>query len=375
MRIIRNPELKGILFILSVALVLGVLLAAMSGKLEQWGLPWFTGAKVVDKIVFVSDRAGTNEIYMMNLDGSDQQQLTRNARVLSAPAMSPSGNRIAFVGMCGSVSQVMAVGVGGGTPYALTSSSGSKRRPGYSPDGKKLSYIEAGRVYVAELNGSNPDPVLPTHQEMMSAMGDPMGRGSIPLYSTYAWGPDSESIAGVSSQDRLTDALIYLPKLESEAQRLTPAGPVMQVTGVSWAAEKPILAASLAIDKQAVLIVFDPSQKQPVPILALSLVRFGAPAVSPDGSVVVVPVESSSKKQSVGLLKIDLQSRRAGMLVKGLFENPVFSPNGDTILAARHDAKTNKRGIVTIDPASGEVTQLTREGDCFGAVFSPMSPK
>jgi len=375
MKLIRNPELKGILFILLIALVLGFLLTAMSGKLEQWGVPWFTGAKVVDKIVFVSDRSGTNEIYMMNLDGTDQRQLTKNARVLSAPAMSPSGNKIAFVGMCGSISQVMAVGVGGGTPYALTSSSGSKRRPGYSPDGKKLSYIETGRVYVAELNGGNPDPVLPTHQQMMSAMGDPMGRGSIPLYSTYAWGPDSESMAGVSSQDRLTDALIYLPKLEGEAQRLTPPGPVMQVTGFSWAAERPILAASLAIDKQAILIVFDPAEKQPRPILGLWLIRFGAPAISPDGSIVVVPVESSSKKQSLGLLKIDLQSRRWGMLVKGLFENPVFSPNGGTILAAQRDPKTDKRGIVTIDPASGEVTQLTREGDCFGAVFSPMSPK
>ena len=80
MRIIRNPELKGILVILLIALVLGVLLAGMSGKLEQWGLPWFTGARVVDKIIFVSDRSGAKEIYIMNLDGSDQEQLTNGAQ-------------------------------------------------------------------------------------------------------------------------------------------------------------------------------------------------------------------------------------------------------------------------------------------------------
>ncbi len=133
MRLIRNPELKGILGILLIALVLGVMLAGMSGKLEQWGLPWFTGAKAFDKIIFVSDASGTREIYSMNLDGSGRKQITKGARVLSAPAITPAGNRIAFIGMCGSVSHVMAVGVNGGTPYALTTSTGSKRQPGSAP--------------------------------------------------------------------------------------------------------------------------------------------------------------------------------------------------------------------------------------------------
>ncbi len=51
----------------------------------------------------------------------------------------------------------------------------------------------------------------------------------------------------------------------------------------------------------------------------------------------------------------------------------MFSADGGTILAAQLDAKTHKRSIVTIDPESGKVTQLTHKGDCFDAVFSPAS--
>lgn len=373
MRIIRNPELKGILVILLVALVLGVLLAGVSGKLEQWGLPWFTGGKMVDKIVFVSDRSGTREIYTMDLDGSDQQQLTRESRVLSAPAISSAGNRVVYVGMVGSISQIMAVGAGGGTPYALTSSTGSKRQPGYSPDGKKLSYIESGRIWAAELNGSNPDPVLPTHEEMGAAMGDPTGRGSIPVYSAYAWGPNSESFAGVSSQDRLTDAMSYLPELEGKATQLIPPAPGTKVTGLAFATETPLLAVSIEIGRQQALLAFDPEQKERRPLVVIRDGKIGKPAVSPDGSFVVVPVTTPAG--AAAMVKIDMQSGKAGMLVKGQFEDPVVSSDGGTVLAAQHDAKTKLRSIVTIDPESGELTQLTSDGDCFSAVFSPMSQK
>lgn len=375
MRIIRNPELKGILGILLIALVLGVILAGMSGKLEQWGLPWFTGARAFDKIIFVSDASGTREIYAMNLDGSGRKQLTSGARVLSAPAMTPAGNRIVFVGMCGSISHVMAIGVNGGTPYALTTSTGSKRQPEFSPDGKKLSYIEAGRVYVAEINGSNPDPVLPTHEEMAMAMSSAENRSAIPLYSAYSWAPDSAGLAGVSSQDRLTDSLSYLPEPEGELARLTPAGMRVRVVGLEWAGKRPLLAVSLDLESQRLLAAFDPEQKQLSPVMGVGLAKLGAPAVSLDGSVIVVPVETQGKGGGWAVVRADLGTERAGVLIKGRFEGLAFSPDGSRILAARFDDKTRKRAIVTIDPESGKVTHLTRDGDCFDAVFSPMSKR
>ena len=48
------------------------------------------------KIAFVSDREGNTEIYLMNSDGSNQQNLTKNSAKDEDPCFSPEGQRIAF---------------------------------------------------------------------------------------------------------------------------------------------------------------------------------------------------------------------------------------------------------------------------------------
>jgi len=376
MRIIRKSELKGILGMLLVVLIIGIVYAGISGQLEQWGIPWFTGAKVYNKIVFISDRSGTREIYSMNLDGSDQKELTRGARVLSAPAVSPAANKIAFVGMSGNVSQVFAVSAAGGSAQPLTASSGTKRDPAYSPNGKHLAYIESGKVYVADLSGNNPDPVLPTHEEIHSAVADALGRGAIPVYKTFTWGPDSVSMAGVTNVDKIRDILVYLPAPEGETKKFAGgANDTVSINGMSWTTSqvKKLLVVSMDMSGTAVLAIFDADQKAFQPILQLKGPTLGAPAISPDGSVVVVPIKAP--KLGSGLLKIDLQAERQGVICKGEFEKPVFSPRGDSIVAAQVDEKPGKRSIVGIDPVSGKVTVLADDGDCFDAAFTPVSEK
>lgn len=377
MSIIKNPELKGIAVILSIALALGVLLAGFSGKLEQWGLPWFTGKRILDKIVFVSDRSGTNEVYVMNPDGTGQRQLTTDSKVLSAPTISAAGNRVAFVSMIGSVSQIMAVGSGGGAPYALTSSTGPKLHPQYSPDGKKLAYIESGRVWVAELNGSNPYPMLPTSEEMAGAMQDSLGRGEIPIYSAFAWGADSNSLVGISSQNRMTDAITSLTQLRGEAHYVIPPNDEIQITGLGGATAGETYAASCVLpgkSPRGVICVFQANDDGIQPLQTLPDTEFGTPAVSADGSLVVVSFEDNKEKRA-GLLEIDATSHKSRLLCSGHFENPVFSAEGDIILAAQLDPETKKRSVVAIDSDSGEVTTLADDGDCFDAVFSPTSNK
>jgi hypothetical protein len=115
MSIIKNPEARGILVLILIIAVVAFVMMTTTGKLEQWfGITLFSGPRAFDKIVFVSDRTGTREIWIMNTDGSGQKQLTENARVVSAPAISPMGNRIAFVGSVGNAKQVFSVGTEGG---------------------------------------------------------------------------------------------------------------------------------------------------------------------------------------------------------------------------------------------------------------------
>ena len=46
--------------------------------------------------MFASERDGNREIYVMNIDGSEQIRLTDNPAVDSDPVWAPDGSRIAF---------------------------------------------------------------------------------------------------------------------------------------------------------------------------------------------------------------------------------------------------------------------------------------
>lgn len=48
------------------------------------------------RIVFVSDRSGHGDLYLLSLDGSNPQQLTENADFDKHPSWSPDGEQVAF---------------------------------------------------------------------------------------------------------------------------------------------------------------------------------------------------------------------------------------------------------------------------------------
>src|ERR1700685_3552673 len=60
-------------------------------------LAQFGGKSLVGtRIVFVSNRSGSKEIWVMNWDGTDQRQLTRYGSISTFPSASPDGRIVAF---------------------------------------------------------------------------------------------------------------------------------------------------------------------------------------------------------------------------------------------------------------------------------------
>ena len=57
-------------------------------------------------IVFISYRTGTWDLYIMKLDGSDEQRVTTNAKVEGLASWSPDGNWLAYVSSLSEVLQV-----------------------------------------------------------------------------------------------------------------------------------------------------------------------------------------------------------------------------------------------------------------------------
>src|SRR5690242_17396114 len=60
-------------------------------------LATFGGKSLVGtRIVFVSDRSGSKEIWVMNWDGTDQRQITKFGSISTFPSASPDGRLVAF---------------------------------------------------------------------------------------------------------------------------------------------------------------------------------------------------------------------------------------------------------------------------------------
>lgn len=96
-------------------------------------------------IYFVSDRMGKPDIWLMNLDGSSQRQLTNGALLGPGLALSPDGSKLAFSSLK-SISKPTAASGNiwimntNGTGLRQLTSDGSSQWPSFSRDGRKIAY-------------------------------------------------------------------------------------------------------------------------------------------------------------------------------------------------------------------------------------------
>ena len=93
------------------------------------------------RIVFTSLRDGNNEIYVMDADGGNQENLTNHPAYDGQPDWSPDGTKIAFVSLRDGVSQIYVMNADGKNPIRLTDGPRWKYDPDWSPDGKQIAFV------------------------------------------------------------------------------------------------------------------------------------------------------------------------------------------------------------------------------------------
>jgi Tol biopolymer transport system component len=93
------------------------------------------------RVVFVSTRTGSKEIWIANADGTNQTQVTfLSGASVGSPHWSPDGTRIAFDGNAHGSSDIYVVPVEGGKPVRLTTDPANETRPSWSSDGKWIYF-------------------------------------------------------------------------------------------------------------------------------------------------------------------------------------------------------------------------------------------
>ena len=146
-----------------------------------------------DRIVFSSYRDGNAEIYVMDADGGNQENLTNHPASDTQPDWSPDGTKIAFCSRRdGGVSQIHVMDADGKNVIRLTDGRGQKRHPDWSPDGRKIAFSVddlADHIAVMDADGRN--------------------REKLEDEARYpSWSPDGKQIAFVSFRDGLSEIYV-----------------------------------------------------------------------------------------------------------------------------------------------------------------------
>ncbi len=194
------------------------------------------------KIVFVSDRDGNDELYLMDYDGANQTRLTFNKYRDYMPAISPDGKRIAFTSYRETIAGLYLMDLEKKKIIPI-SNRGTNFAASFSPDGKKIAFCSTmdgnSEIYVATLDSDGIQNIKrltfneaidtapcfsPTGREIafvsdrggtpqiyiMDAEGSNVRRVSFggTYHDAPAWSPDGERIVYVSRLDNIFDLYV-----------------------------------------------------------------------------------------------------------------------------------------------------------------------
>lgn len=181
---------------LAPVLIVGILLIT---KPASAAFPGVNG-----KILFQSNRGSTGDIYIMNPDGTQQVNLTRNGVVNSRGAWSADGQKIAFHSRRDANFEIYTMDANG--DKRLTFTAAIDFDPAWSPDGTKIAFDssrdDASReIYVMNADGSNV-----TRLTFQPGVVDHMA----------AWSPDGTKIAFRSNRDGNEE--IYMMNADGSGQ-------------------------------------------------------------------------------------------------------------------------------------------------------------
>lgn len=143
---------------------------------------YLTGEEGISRtrIAFVSEQGGAKELHVIDYDGENLRQITRDRSIALSPAWSADGSRLAFVSFRRGDPDLYQVSLASGEITLLSGRPGPDMAPAFSRDGRRLAYAATidgnSELFTADANGRNPRRITSNRAIESAVCWSPTGR-------------------------------------------------------------------------------------------------------------------------------------------------------------------------------------------------------
>lgn len=227
-------------------------------------------------LAFASTRGGSDDVYMIRVDGSEIKRLTNNPANDNEPAWSPDGSRIVFVSDRNGNPQILLMNADGSDQHPLSQPPsprpGAPRdlSPAWSPDGTRIAFqsdrdtpLGSFEIYVMNADGS----------QQMRVTNDPAYDGC------PSWSADSRRLAFLRNRDGTANIWV-MDANGANASQLTNTG---ADSCPAWSPDGTRMAFDSRRDGNSEIYIMNADGSRAVNLTRNAASDFG-PTWSPDGT-------------------------------------------------------------------------------------------
>jgi Tol biopolymer transport system component len=226
------------------------------------------------RIAFESDRSGTIEIWVCDVDGSNVLQLTSFGGVQAGtPRWSPDGGLIAFDSRLGGESNIYTVDPAGGVPAKLNIDVSGNSMPSWSPDGKWIYFTQGD------------DTGEPSVWRVPSQGGHAVQLASAPATTALA-SPDGQYVYFFRKKK------LWRMVANGSSPEEVRGMPELSFQGIEWFPSKAGIYFMSHENGKATIELYDTRTQKIHPVFSLEKSPpywIGAMPVSPDGKWMLFP--------------------------------------------------------------------------------------
>lgn len=273
----------------------------------------FTGEPGISRsrIAYVSDASGFKEVYISDILGLKQRQVTRHKHLVVSPRFSPDGHYLAYSSYHSGNQNLYITDLRQNqVTRAISRRKGMNLAPAWSPDGKSmivtLSKDGSPDLYLLDRQGT-------IEKRLTSRAG---------INVSPSWSPDGKSIVFVS--DRSGTPQVYMMNLKkNRVQRLTFEG--SENAEPSWSPKGDLIAFTGIRQGRYQIFTMNPSDPFSVREVTSGLGDFESPTWSPDGKQIALSRRLGGRQQICVIMK-DGRDLRVLLDIPGNQSYPQWAP-------------------------------------------------